>query len=443
MNNEILIVVAAGPDRPWFRERFTPSAWSRMIAEKFHDPYKEQMVALRDVDNRIREWAKDLDSDLKKAKQAFNQRRHLDVAHWIAVINNKLKMILKDGKELAAFEKLNLKEFYNQNQDADLFESYFDEPQLETKAGFLDGLGRMLAGRKLEKNYQNELKKKREALRLLISFTNDTIIKVFDIIANMGKSRASGNLNEYLKYLSEISKIQEKFQEKFKKVYDEHIRPIVEELRKEKEEKNKNTSEWLKENKRLEQERIDKLNQPKEKDINISEKKFNPEIWKKRKEDYLKLQIEFSDFLQKNDPVKTKDIPVKFLEPINLFLEFLAEDKISVFHKNDENGNEESYIKILKIDSSNKIEKTPEIPDLEVPANPLAKTQLSEPQVDSGEISTKRKADLQNLLTKLSSNNYNKYEIAFEISKFADEIEGENPDLSSNLYKLIQTTINI
>ena len=52
-------------------------------------------------------------------------------------------------------------------------------------------------------------------------------------------------------------------------------------------------------------------------------------------------------------------------------------------------------------------------------------------------------AKLQNLLTKLSSNDYNTYEAAIEISKFADDIENDNPDLSSNLYKLIQTTIDI
>lgn len=91
MNNDFIIVVAKASDEPWFREKFTPSAWGRMIGEKFSDKYREQMEKLREVDKQIRYWADDLENVLKNAKKAFSQRRYLDVTHWIAQINDRLK----------------------------------------------------------------------------------------------------------------------------------------------------------------------------------------------------------------------------------------------------------------------------------------------------------------------------------------------------------------
>lgn len=270
MNDDIIIVTAAGAGT-WLRERFTPKGIQRWLTESAVSEYAHKMDILREVDDRIYEWAKDLSVYIDLMEKAYESNRLADLASLGVSIKRTLKGI---SSEISKVEKLvgiseeSEKEFLRQRQPEIPFttklKTRFYEPtdrfdlsreeiaremqnrasskedQLLKEAGvfdFLDDWTRSWVAKKLrtEKGKQRD-----RALKSFFRTSKLIINNLKRVTDNLHKLRAQGEIGSYLDSLKKVERLQKDFlygsgkessdktEEGFYYVYDTYLKDIIE-----------------------------------------------------------------------------------------------------------------------------------------------------------------------------------------------------------------------
>jgi len=95
------------------REHTSPLRW---MGEKLFSGYGEQMEQLRQVDEQIQKWTRDLDNALNHAKDARKQGRLLDVFFWVSQINNRLRLATEAGQGLVDVSNEQINKYYGKTR---------------------------------------------------------------------------------------------------------------------------------------------------------------------------------------------------------------------------------------------------------------------------------------------------------------------------------------
>ena len=246
----------------WYTGSFLdPSQWGRMVGETFRSDYKSKMEALRETDDKIREWSEDLNKIVKKMRKANNSNRIMDVAILLSELNNRLKSIEGESNKLEKLNETGLKELedsllenessYEEDLDIDLLKGLESHAQFE----WLKNWKKKWDTATLEKKYRKE---RRMAINKLIDTANSAVQNVQKMLKDLSKQRKAGDIDKYIKTLSNISKEQNKFKTNFVPVYNTYLKPVVEKTlnvkKTDEEEREKSVQESLEaEKKRIEE----------------------------------------------------------------------------------------------------------------------------------------------------------------------------------------------
>ncbi len=251
MNDDIIIITAEGPST-WLRERFTPSGVVRWLGEGLVSDYAEKMEILRQIDDRIYEWSKDLGAYLDLMESSFKAKRLIDLASVAVTINNTLKKVtdeevnIKDISEeaITEFEKQrgelkpgfisNLKTLWRDpTTSPNLSEEEIADQMgrkaslnsdLVKEAGWWDDLTRSWVHNKLR---SKKLQDRDVALKSFFVKTKSVVTRVRALCDNLHKFRAYGEIGKYLNVLREISKLQKEFNSQFNFIYKNYLAELV------------------------------------------------------------------------------------------------------------------------------------------------------------------------------------------------------------------------
>jgi hypothetical protein len=214
--DEIIVVTAKAGT--WVREIFTPKGLVRMFGEGLISDYAEKMSVLREVDNNIEAWSKELSLLLEQMEASFKSKRLVDLATLAHSINEKLKNVSLEGLKVKQLTDEALKEFESEQE--------FDLPKelYKKQAGLWSDLTRKWVAKKLET--QNRIKRNKD-LERFISVSKNLLNSIQELINQLHKHRAYGEIGKYLDILAKISLKQKEFENSFKKVYNEHLRSFV------------------------------------------------------------------------------------------------------------------------------------------------------------------------------------------------------------------------
>src|SRR6266404_1073655 len=109
--NDLLVLAQNYSLKHKLKEKFTPGGWQRAIGEFGSSKYQDRMETLRDADSSMRETAILFKDYLKSAEKAFKDNRYLDVAHWCAMINDGVKLMMKDAKPVVDLRDAEIAEY--------------------------------------------------------------------------------------------------------------------------------------------------------------------------------------------------------------------------------------------------------------------------------------------------------------------------------------------
>lgn len=224
-----VLIVTARDVGTWVREKLSPS---RMFSEWMMSDYKDKMETLRQVDERIYAWTKNLDKMVDEMRKALAAGRYVDLFTLLAELNKKLLLIEAIGGNVKQLQDEALREFETR-RELDL--PNILEPQEKLPAGEGADLAMVKdAGVKdwarkmvIEKFLDKERKERRRALLSLINKAARTVGRVQELVGKLGKARATGEIGTYLTILGRISKEQKNFYADFRPVYDKHLKPLV------------------------------------------------------------------------------------------------------------------------------------------------------------------------------------------------------------------------
>jgi hypothetical protein len=211
------------------REKLTPSAWKRMVMERTTPGYGGTMEKLRDVDQRIHDWTKDLGAllaDVKRAKKSkqLDAGRLVDITKLLVTINNRLKGITEIGSPIEKSHEKYLNEFQEEVSE--------DIAGKVATAGFLEDFWNRLKNEWLAEKLLTPEEKKRNAERKrvilsLVGTAEQALHTVEKKLKDMEEARASGNIGSYISALREISVVQQNFDSEYATVYNMYFKDIA------------------------------------------------------------------------------------------------------------------------------------------------------------------------------------------------------------------------
>lgn len=238
-DNDIIIITAARPGL-WFKERLTPSAIKRWMGEKFYKDYGKTMDKLRQIDDAIYEWVKDIDNlneqlkERKKSSGGMSDQKVIDIAILLGAINKKFKKINEAGNILEEINEKHLNKFEEQfsiklpKNIYDLEEEEKEDlKRLRSNAGFWDSIKQNWISKKRE---SEDSKKRAQEINDISQKAMQMSKRLKSYLKTMSKARANGDINQYLDTLNLISKEQQEFETAFVTVYREHIKGPVERM---------------------------------------------------------------------------------------------------------------------------------------------------------------------------------------------------------------------
>lgn len=248
-DNEIIIITAARPGL-WMRERFSPSAIKRWLGESFYKDYGKTMKKLRQIDDAIYEWVKDIEQLNKELKERRKQpgpmtdSRVVDIARMLGAINRRFKKINRAGDILEEMNEEYLEQFEDKFK-MELPEGSFHEPgkeemedveklrqpaaddEMYAEAGFWDDLKDKWISKKRE---TKQSKNRRKAIDGLIGKADSLVKTLKRTLKSLTKARSSGNVGEYLDTLNTISEEQQSFENQFVEVYNTYVKEHVDQM---------------------------------------------------------------------------------------------------------------------------------------------------------------------------------------------------------------------
>jgi len=226
-----LIVLAAGTGSKW-RRIFHPGAWVNRGGEALIPEYADKMNVLRDADDEIANWINDLDGLVNSAKDALEQSRLKDVAIYLGRINRRFKSIEEAGKKVEEVQKESLKEFDTESKEFSSEEGILEVNDGQNKVAFLGDWyhgwkRRFFSDRLLDDKFRLERKR---AIKAVIVMAMQIVSKVKNLSKQLGHARDLGKIGTYVSILKKISDLQIEFYKKYKPVYNEYLKEMVEEI---------------------------------------------------------------------------------------------------------------------------------------------------------------------------------------------------------------------
>lgn len=243
------------------RESVAPLRW---VNEKLFSGYGSQMEQLREVDELISHWTRDLDNVLDQARDARKQGRYLDVFYWLNQINGRLQLAEEAAKDFVDvnqeqfdeffgksrhglqpdyFSKLQAEDITDPNQEFEETVAALVNDELKKTAGMFQDMGEKFTTWKMERLYRKRLQEMKRAMDSLLGEAARTVGHVDALLARMSKARANGDISTYLDSLGKISALQGKFETSFKKTYDtKGFKEMVQRMRDRAQRKEKETS---------------------------------------------------------------------------------------------------------------------------------------------------------------------------------------------------------
>lgn len=206
------------------RQYVSPKGLQRAVTEMGSSKYKDRMETLREADSSMRESAVLFKDYLKSAQRAFKDNRYLDVAHWCSMVNDGVKLMMRDAKPVVDLRDSEIAEYYTRHEDANPEHNYFSaDDGLVSTAGLLD----KLFGNSIEKLYWKKVRESKLAVQSLISKTEKLIAITYSSLDRMGNARAHGNIGSWIEDLQRIGKAQGEFQIFAKGIYDKHLKELA------------------------------------------------------------------------------------------------------------------------------------------------------------------------------------------------------------------------
>lgn len=222
--NDLLVLAQNLSLKHKLQEKLTGGGLQRAISEMGSSKYKDRMETLRDADSAMRETAVLFKDYLKSAERAFKDNRYLDVAHWCSMINDGVKLMMKDAKSVVDLRDAEIAEYYTRHEDANPEHNYFSaDDGLVSTAGLLD----RLFGNSIEKLYWEKIRESKLAIQSLVSKAEKLVAVTYSSLDRMGTARAKGNIGSWIKDLQRIGKEQGEFQVSAKGIYDKHLKELA------------------------------------------------------------------------------------------------------------------------------------------------------------------------------------------------------------------------
>jgi len=256
-NDEIIIITAARPGL-WAKERLTPSAIKRWLGEKFYKDYGKTMKKLRQIDDAIYEWVKDIEvlnkqlKEKRKSPGPMTDKKVIDIAILLGSINKRFKKINHAGDILEDMNEKYLENFEDQytlevpdngeiyeldsgeREEIEMLREDEDEDEAEdgsddifATAGFWNDLKQKWVSRKLERDDE---KKRRKEINSISQKAEKMVRSLKKYLKNLSKARAAGDVGQYLDTINIISQKQQSFENDFSEVYNNYVRGPVEKM---------------------------------------------------------------------------------------------------------------------------------------------------------------------------------------------------------------------
>lgn len=191
----------------------------RRMSETFMSEYGERMKELRETDDRVRIWVKDLEDKVDEAKTLANKFLYLDAIDSLYEIKNALYFTAKEGKKL---KDISDKQFVRNISVGDRpGRNYlqYDEGRLKEAGMFSD----MMARRQMRKIYGPRFKQYDAAIKKLIASAETTVQAVQDELDKMESFRIGGKIEPYLASMQQISRLQMRFAGTFDSEYKKNF----------------------------------------------------------------------------------------------------------------------------------------------------------------------------------------------------------------------------
>jgi hypothetical protein len=241
------------------REHLSPIRWT---TEKIFSGYQEKMDILREIDDQIKNWTKDLDNALDRAKESKKLGKPLDVIFWLGQINNRLKLVSDKKSQLSDIQDKDTDEYFQETEHG-LQDDYFQSGEDKiVQAGIIDDTKRKITTWKIERMYKKRLEEQKRALITLLNLASNTVARVDNFLAHMSKARANGDISLYIQFLGKISEQQSKFELEFKSIYDRQFAPMIARIKENKKLEEERSKKITEEANQREKDRLDKLVEP-------------------------------------------------------------------------------------------------------------------------------------------------------------------------------------
>lgn len=257
----------AGPITRWWKRpssiergrrylsEISPSRW---VAEQAFPGYKEQMIVLRQVDDQIKEWTKDLSDALDRAQDAKKYGKPLDVLFWLGQINNRLKLVSNKKKDLAAVQEEPFEEYFGETEYG-IPDDYFQIGENKIiEAGVVQDVKRWVGTRKLRELHRKRFLEQERALVKLLNLAKSTVNRTYSLLNEMSKARGSGDIDNYIKLLEKVSEQQGRFENEFQSIYERNFADMVSRIKERKKQEEERAIKIREEAEQREKERLER-----------------------------------------------------------------------------------------------------------------------------------------------------------------------------------------
>jgi hypothetical protein len=218
MSDNSFIVLGASTST-WLRQKIDPRSWVRFFGEELMPEYKEKMELLREVDDKIFSWTKDLEKIVKAMRKALDQGQLVDLAVLLTNLNNKLLAVSFETNKVKDIAQDSITQFEKDRGSAKLWAK---------EAGIIDDLKRKFFYSKLSN--KAFLKERNAVLRGIINLAEKTVYQAETVLKQMSDARISGEIGRYIAEANKINNIQKNFQYHFGNVYNKYLRSLVDQI---------------------------------------------------------------------------------------------------------------------------------------------------------------------------------------------------------------------